>query len=289
MNPSVLFIFLILWKNGGSQTDSLKALRISGVRASTFQLIASGHRNLSVPQHQAFLKDDPFLYEDLNSFSLVSNKSYLNMNGIALRIFASLKKSGRCGKEISIGILIGEYLHSGLAYYCTEYFVIYLPESYKLIEQRRYYYFNIYGRNFYLPVGLYLHTDKSRYLWCTAGLEMAPGYSEYTYYSEKGKVESRGAIGFNTDPSDYHKYVDRSKAVTARDGVYRSRIPQKGFAAYLSVPFSANLRFSKKIIILRNVHFHAATAPIIYFSTHKSAGTRFGAGFKMEFGTCIAW
>lgn len=287
-----IFLFLLFFKIS-AQKDSTSRWRFSGFQISS-NITLSGYQSLSLQQYKSFIKNDPNLNDDLTGFHESSFDGLNFFGGFALRFFVELPRAER-NTEYSIGVVTGGAPVSSLA--CsrqqTEVIEIYVGQQNKeslfavneIIDS---YHFSISNSVVYIPIGIHKTTDKKRYLWGSAGLEIAPGFAKYNYYSSKSRYVRKAIIDPTiAEPGNKLYYWFGDNSYQASD--YSENLSTIGFSGYFSLPLSANLHFAKSKKILRSINLYAQIAPILLYAKSQYNASNLSGGVNGQLGIRLAW
>jgi hypothetical protein len=288
----VLLISFFCFSWLGAQQDSSHKLRISGLQLGMNVGFLGGYKSFDLQDLQKLMPNDPLLFQDFSGFDKYRFTGSNFSAGFGFRIFAQVPARRI---ELSLGVIGTDAEASSLTYTKKNIVVsdIYVSQQgkdtlLKVRELTDYYNFRLNSSIVYIPFGIHLHTRKDRYIWAAAGLELAPGMVRYTYYSDKSHTEYVATVAPSTPTNNYYRYYDY------QGGIYTGNSNSKGlsgsyFTTYLSVPFSVNARFSKKIRIIKNIHLHAEVAPVFCYTASKYQPSPVNGGFRTELGLRFAW
>jgi hypothetical protein len=262
-----------------AQKDSLKKLHFSGIQIDYGFVGSVINKNLSQQDYQKFVSSNSLLNKNFSPYTYnnYGGLSQLNYNSfISARAFASIKSSKKIQKEIFVGLRYGQELISYLNYYKQTYdtigtYIDLLTNDVitKVKSNQSSYNFSINCNNLIIPLGINITTNKNRWFWFTAGVEIAPsitfGYvftannseNSSTLYLESGAViedELKMLSFFNTENS-YREMTNKLKHV--------------GVGGSAAIPLAINLRLGKKFSFLKHLNLSATVAPMLVYASNK--------------------
>jgi hypothetical protein len=284
MKKNVLIVVVsLLILQLSAQTDSLKIVSFSGVQLDYGIVGGLDESLVSQQEYQKFVKTNSLLNKDLslytsNNYGYFYQQTFIGF--ISLRAFTDITTNKKIKKEVFVGLRYGQRGMSNLNYNTQRYDTIgvYIdPVSNdvvtKVLNSRSEYNFGINSNKLIIPLGINITTNKQRYLWLTAGIEIAPALSfGYVF------------IGSNTETSSI-MYLFPGQVLNNKNSIlnnvdYQStrktefnKLKGIGLSGYLSVPLSVNLRLSKNINILKHLSASATIVPAFSYSKHKYTGT----------------
>jgi len=260
-----------------AQNDSCNKIKFNGVQVELNGPLTYGNPLVSKSTLQSLNTGDPFLTIPFEMY----NESYghgqtQSFNGsVALRAYFSLPVKKLPYLDAYAGLMFGGVEIGRLGYYFqrTDTVDIYSntlgQNIYKNRELNDNYFFGIQASRTNILVGVNTGTRKSRRIWLTAGFELAPGLLyNYRYYSSRyvSVYERLTPEGQNTNQPFPH--VIQNDYTRGMD----TKLKGMGFYTYAGLPLSINIRLSKKVKILKNLHLNASASPGLIVQSEKFNG-----------------
>lgn len=280
-----------------AQTDTLKPIRLSGIRVDLSTNFATGHSAVTQKKYQEIVSNDEYLNRDFGGYE---SQGYYYSNGYGgmtdIRFYGALAGRGKIAREVFIGLRYGRENTSGLGFNKTIYDTIgrYVEPNTKdvqlnILTTDLYYNFVINSHKLFIPLGLNLTTNKTKYVWFTAGIEFVPslnfGYtfnSSYDRHSREIFIREGDSIRYDNSFTNYSNTIfTSSKRETKLSGV--------GLGFYLATPLSANLRFSKSVRFLKHLNLSVSLAPAFVYVRSKYSGSSYAAAAYVSAGLRYNW
>jgi hypothetical protein len=279
-----------------AQTDTSKKTRLSGLQLTFGTMYSSGFNTMDLSDYQTFIKSDTLLYTDFNYYTKGQNFGSNFLGTFSFRAFADVFGKGKTKKEISVGVILGGELSSQLSYHKSRievtdvYFSLVNKDTLlRIKEYNSYYYFGLRRNKLFVPLSLSFTTNKQRWFWFTAGIEVAPGVSfGYEYNGSNSETQQEATVKPHMSESEYYRYYERD-TYKYKSVYHNERLKGIGFAFYSSLPVSMNIRCAKRIPFLKHLNFTGNIAPVFVYSSDKYTGTTSGFGVSGSLGLRWNW
>ncbi|MES2679284.1 MAG: hypothetical protein V4635_05335 [Bacteroidota bacterium] len=297
MKIILVFFSAIVSLHLNAQSDSLKKIRFSGLQLK-FNLVGSRYDESARENYQSFIKTNEILNQDVAGYSHSPNSGTHNYSSyIALGAVADIRTRKKFPRlELVLGLNYGQSILSSASYTRKDYDTtgsyynsVKNEVLYTVNENNSSYLYEVRSQQLLLPVGINLVTNKKRRIWVSAGLELSPGISFANVFSaRKGLYTSELILYSNSRYSDITSYTRTNQsqgkwesAETKFDGV--------GFAGFVTLPLSVNLRLAKRINFLKHMSLSASISPGFYYSNNKFSGTNSGTIMNSALGLRYSW
>lgn len=295
----VLILASSLGLSAQTKSDSLKKIRFSGIVLETHGSITHGRSaNSDKAEFQEFVKNNVLLDKDLTGYT--SGHGQYNVTdyngGVSLRAFIELGQGKRFRREGFIGVRINSSNLLSSFYTKNSYdtigtYINTLTGS-KIYSVNGYfsrYNYQISSGQFLLPIGINFTTNKTNRLWFAGGLEVCPGITHSNIFSASYSLNKTELL--MNENSSYSKYGSYSvgQSVNLESQYTHTDLKGIGFVGYMSLPFNANLRLSKKIKVLKQMNLSTSFAPSVYYASNKFVGSKSGFGINTSLGIRYNW
>jgi len=271
------FLFICICTN--AQKDSLKKITFSAIQLELNGTNTFIQQSIKQNHLQSFIKDDTLLNK---KFPASNNGYWYNGNSVSLngtvagKVYFSIPSTKKLKKDIYIGLLFNNNVATTTGYANSQIDTLGIYTNFnnnlkfELQEKSYSYMFSINNSQILIPIGLNFNTNKLRRFWFNFGLEFAPGITfNYKYTSGYFSNTSTFFVEPLTPSSDYYKSQSFNSSNNGYKQVYQSKLKGIGFACYLAVPLTANMRISKHIKYLKHLNVLGSIAPGIYLQQNK--------------------
>jgi hypothetical protein len=284
MKAKLAFCWAIIVLNLSSQSDSLKMIRFSGLQLK-FNMVGSRYDESTRENYQSFIKNNEILKQDVTGYEHSPNSGTHNYSSyLALNAVADIRTGKKFpALELTFGLNFGQSVLSSAYYSKTDYDTtgsyynnIKNEVLYTVSENNSNYIYEVRSQQLFLPIGLNLTTNKKRWLWASAGVELSPGISFANVFSARKGLNTNELILYSN--SRYTDITSYTRTHQSR-GMWESRETKfggVGFAGFVTLPLSVNLRLGKKNSFLKHMSLSASLSPGFYYSRNKFSGTNTG-------------
>lgn len=291
MKNLLVLAMVLVFIGGKSQTDSLPRIKFTGIQFDQQGITNFNGFTLDRQQMMSYVNDDPLLTADFSDYSSWTNNTFVEYNGsIGLKAFGTFTKKRKYAIDVFAGIYYGGSSSYSRSYFKTTFDTVntYVgTNGKKLYEVNRNqddYVFSLSSNQVIVPVGISINTNKQKRFWVSAGFSLAPGLRiNYRYLSSNYLVTST----FITDDTGLQaNYYGQGPTPTKFKPISHNqrKIDQTGFVGYVSLPFSANMRISKKINFLKHLNATVTFSPAYYATFDKIVGFNQSIALVSNFG-----
>ncbi len=295
MKIIVVFCVALATLHTSAQSDSLKKIRFSAVQLR-FNMVGSRYQVSTRENYQSFIKNNEILNQDVTGFKHDQSARVHNYSSyIALAAMADIRTQKKFpGIELTFGLNFGQSIVSSAYYSKTDYDTTgsYYNSTknevlYTVNENNNNYIYEVRSQQLFLPIGLNLVSNKKKWVWFSAGLELSPGISFANVFSaKKGLYTSELILYSNSRLNDIRTYTNTNHSSGAWV-TSETKVGGLGFAGYATFPLSVNLRLAKRIRFLKHVSLSASLAPGFYYGKNKfsmsSSGTIMNSALSFRY------
>ncbi len=268
---------------GYAQNDSAGKLAFSGFQIEIQGPVTFREHTFSKEQLMALNTGDPLINQSFDGYQNIyyyHQGTTVNFTGaFAARAYFSVKTKKIPYLDFYAGLSSGSANIGSLSFFrqitdTMDIFSNQLGQNiYKTRRITHYNYFGVNSRKTLFLLGLNAGTNKQRWVWLTAGVELAPGLlHHYNYHSHSFYSEDHFLVPEGTNTPIFSHMSIYSTGNTASQ--INKNIPAAGFYLQGSIPLSINIRLAKKIPILKNLHATFQAAPGFIFAKDNVYGTR---------------
>lgn len=264
-----------------STADTLKSITFNGIQAELQGPVTFNQFVLSRQSILALNTGDPLIdqsFEGYKNSLYFSGNTQVNFNGaFAARCFFSVPSGKLPYLDVYAGLAYGSISLGNAGFYKESFDTsdVFSNGSGQNVFEINlnvvYNHFGVQAQKTNLIIGLNTGTKKHRWFWFTAGLELSPGllfgykYHSYSFYKQEKYLVSEN----NTDPLFYFPPRSASGGTTSE---MRKSINKTGYYINGALPLTMNIRLSKKIKVLKQLHFSMQMAPGFIFANDQIGG-----------------
>jgi len=279
-------LFISFCFNTKAQIDSINKIKLSSIGLELLFITSAEFSNKTTrEQLQKFAPNDKILNQVPATATVSGGYFYRNyFPGIfSAKAFFDLKPYKKFKSQFFIGLGYGNEIVSTLSYYDSFYDTnsVYVDQVtnkrlYLVDEFQNQYQFSIVSKKILMPFGIQVISNKNKRFWFSTGIEICPGISFSNVYNAYSQIINYSLILNET--SSYNNYNSYSRDFTnikiINSEQSKKNIPGIGFTGYLSVPFTINMRVSKKLRFLNHLHLYSSMAPGFFLSANRFSKTR---------------